>query len=152
MAGLMALLDGGNVSTEILKPQRQLIRIKSLRAPPELHTLELPDLTITMLEQRRHIVHQRVQTCWIPRQVVEVDLHDESYCKTPANSTKSTHKAAVIQLLPAAGPARQSMQLAILPLVQMTPNPIIVMKPPETFPFRVLLPACPCHRLISSAD
>lgn len=110
--GRLAFLDGGNVGTEILKPQRQLIRIEPLRTPPELHALKLPDdllepfdLVVAMLEQRCHIAHQRVQKRCIPGQVVEVDLHDGSHCKTPINSTKSTHKSAIILPLPAARPA-----------------------------------------------
>ena len=81
--------DLGDIAVEILKRERQLVGIDPLGAAAILRALELLDdllepfdLTVTMLDQARHVPHQLVQKSCVGRQIFKIEPHARYYSET----------------------------------------------------------------------
>ncbi len=76
----------GDVGTEVLDPEGQLIGIEPLGAASEPGSLKFfddalktSDLVITGLDDDGHIAHQEVQKADIGRQVLKIETHERFY-------------------------------------------------------------------------
>jgi hypothetical protein len=81
-----AHFDAADIAVEVLEAERELVGIEPLRAPAELHPLQLLDdrlkpfdFTVAMLDGGGHVAHQAVQHADVGGQIVEIEPHARFY-------------------------------------------------------------------------